>query len=155
MLASTGNDLTVRLWDVESGEELQRLTGHKDFVQSVAFHPEGTLLASASFDQTVRLWNLGISADEWQAMGESWRDSAEREIAELKEYERQKREERERLDREAQERAEEEARQRQIRRAMAQCEVCGTPLTLWERMRAKTRCKKHKKTSMSAVAGDE
>jgi WD40 repeat protein len=31
--------------------------GHKNKVDSIAFHPEGSLLASASSDRTVRIWD--------------------------------------------------------------------------------------------------
>ncbi|SPF55793.1 putative WD-repeat containing protein [Candidatus Sulfopaludibacter sp. SbA4] len=59
MLASAGDDHTVRLWDVASHQPLgDPLKGHKDAVKSVAFSPDGKMLASASVDDTVRLWDV-------------------------------------------------------------------------------------------------
>ncbi|MBM3740788.1 MAG: CHAT domain-containing protein, partial [Acidobacteria bacterium] len=44
-----------RLWQPASGKALHTLTGHRNWVLSVAWSPNGQLLASAS-DTTVRLW---------------------------------------------------------------------------------------------------
>jgi WD40 repeat protein len=58
LLASGGNDRTVRLWEVPTGKEVQRLEGHGDRVGSVVFAPDGKSLASASNDGTVRIWDV-------------------------------------------------------------------------------------------------
>ncbi|GAA4263753.1 hypothetical protein GCM10022255_111160 [Dactylosporangium darangshiense] len=43
--------------DLETGQELHRFS-HRSIVNGVAFHPDGTLLASCSSDGTARLWDL-------------------------------------------------------------------------------------------------
>ncbi len=55
-LASGLTDDTIRLWDVDTGEETRRLTGHTSNVASVAFSPDDSQLASGSLDGTIRLW---------------------------------------------------------------------------------------------------
>ena len=57
LLASASNDKTVRLWNPQTGQEVQVLEGHTSWVTAVAFSHDGLLLASASYDATVRLWN--------------------------------------------------------------------------------------------------
>ena len=57
-LASGWSDKTVRLWDVDTREQLSRLRGHTAAVNSVSFSPDGKTLASGSRDETVRLWEL-------------------------------------------------------------------------------------------------
>ncbi len=50
--------MAIRLWDVASGENIATLWGHPTDIQSLAFSPDGTLLASGSFDGTIMLWNV-------------------------------------------------------------------------------------------------
>jgi WD40 repeat protein len=56
-LASCGEDNTVKIWNLNTGELLRTIPGHSDEIYSVTFSPNGQLLASSSGDKTVKLWN--------------------------------------------------------------------------------------------------
>jgi dipeptidyl aminopeptidase/acylaminoacyl peptidase len=48
----------VRLWDLAAGKELTKFPAHPRGVWSVAFSPDDQALATASLDQTAKLWSL-------------------------------------------------------------------------------------------------
>jgi len=56
--ASCGGDRTAFVWDVQSGEQIRRLQGHMGKVNSVAYNEDASVLATASYDQKVRLWDM-------------------------------------------------------------------------------------------------
>jgi WD40 repeat protein len=76
ILASSSSDRTIRLWDINTGECLKVLSGHTSQVYGVAFNPIpptplnkggvgvslpsgiGGILASCSYDETIKLWAI-------------------------------------------------------------------------------------------------
>jgi COMPASS component SWD3 len=51
-------DKLIKLWDSRTGEFLYNFEGHTKGISDVAWSSSSDLLASASDDKTVRLWNV-------------------------------------------------------------------------------------------------
>ncbi|WAL60245.1 serine/threonine-protein kinase [Thermocoleostomius sinensis] len=56
-LVSGGEDHTIRIWDLETGDN-SLLSDHEDVVRSLSLSADGQLLASGSSDATIKLWRL-------------------------------------------------------------------------------------------------
>jgi len=56
-------DKIVRFWDVTTGREVRRFTGHADRVHLVEFSPSGTQVLTGSKDNTARLWNAATGQE--------------------------------------------------------------------------------------------
>ncbi len=55
-LATAAADLTVRVWETDTGLEAGRLNGHTAVVNAVAWLPDGRTLLSGGDDGTARVW---------------------------------------------------------------------------------------------------
>lgn len=65
-LVTGGADGTLRLWDVATGVEIRRFTGHTGAITALAISRDGARLVSASEDGTLRVWDLinGVQAGQ-------------------------------------------------------------------------------------------
>lgn len=63
ILASAGDDRTVKLWNVASRACTATLEGHRQHVLSVAFNPDGKTVASGGEDAAIQLWDVATAAN--------------------------------------------------------------------------------------------
>ncbi len=61
LLAAGGTDGTIHLWNVVDNREVISFRGDNSKVTSLAFSPDGKVLASLSLDRVLRLWELHAS----------------------------------------------------------------------------------------------
>ncbi|KAM9317501.1 periodic tryptophan protein 2 homolog [Gastrophryne carolinensis] len=61
--AGARDSYEVYVWSMQTGRLLDVLSGHEGPISSVAFNPLKSVLATASWDHTVRLWHM---TDSWR-----------------------------------------------------------------------------------------
>lgn len=57
-LITIGQDKTIRVWEVVTGEQLKSLTGHNHTVRGLAVLPDGRRVVTAGWGGSVRLWDI-------------------------------------------------------------------------------------------------
>ena len=55
-IITASSDKTCRVWNTDTGQEVQVLDGHEDEIFSCAFNYEGDTIITGSKDNTCRIW---------------------------------------------------------------------------------------------------
>ncbi len=78
VLATAGNDGTIRLWDVTTGKQQRILVGHATAVGHLAWSPDGTHLASSGQEDPngsaageIRIWQIADSCKRVRSLNRS------------------------------------------------------------------------------------
>ncbi|WP_249370341.1 NB-ARC domain-containing protein [Acaryochloris marina] len=63
-VVSASGDNTLKVWDLETGQEQRTLTGHTSHVTGVSISPDGQTVVSASSDHTLKVWDLETGQEQ-------------------------------------------------------------------------------------------
>ena len=58
VVAGSQDTFEIYVWSVQTAQLLDSLTGHEGPISCLAFGTENSVLASASWDKTIRVWNI-------------------------------------------------------------------------------------------------
>lgn len=63
-IMSGASDVTVRLWEVATTQEIRRFSGHTNWILDIKFSPDGTTAVTGAEDNTARIWRIARSTEE-------------------------------------------------------------------------------------------
>lgn len=58
ILATSGSDRTIKLWDIHNSQLITTLRGHRGVVHAIKFGLNSNNLASVACDRTLKLWDV-------------------------------------------------------------------------------------------------
>ncbi len=103
--------------------------------KSVSFSPDGQILASGGYDNTIKLWYASSPPRKWRDKASLSEAEMDQLLQDLEQWQAE-------MKRRLQE--EEERRRMEVlrvqRRAQGLCEDCGQPLSFWDKLLGKTKC---------------
>jgi WD40 repeat protein len=56
-LASGSDDMTIKIWETQTWENIHTLKAHTNSVDAITFSNDSSLFASGSRDETIKIWN--------------------------------------------------------------------------------------------------
>ena len=61
--------MSVRLWDIPTGSCKAVLNAHRAPIATVAFSPNGKLIATAGWDKTIKIWEAETQRERFTLRG--------------------------------------------------------------------------------------
>ncbi|MEJ6486968.1 serine/threonine-protein kinase [Nostoc punctiforme UO1] len=71
ILASSSDDKTIKIWNLNARKQIANLQGHSDWVYAIAISPDAQTLVSGSKDKTIKVWNLNTGKEIRTLLGHS------------------------------------------------------------------------------------
>ncbi|MCG9129780.1 WD40 repeat domain-containing protein [Candidatus Poribacteria bacterium] len=70
-LMGVASGIGVWIYDTSTYQEVNLLTGHTELVKAFAFHPDGNIIVTGSWDGTIRVWNRITGKHKKRLIGQS------------------------------------------------------------------------------------